>query len=163
MVDFESYFRYGPKAAKVGLLVPLTNSQDCACIQCQSNTGLKKIYRKRFDNETHQKAWEEEQYILCPPRILGYILRDKQWAQLEVKSLREIAKEDLKHSLDRVKLADGENTKKMILNLVNSHTAVDSQDDSNGLTVDDIVAKKGKGLVILLYGETSYGLSIVAC
>ena len=163
MVDFESYFRYGPKAARVGLLVPLPDNRNCACIQCQNNTGLKEIYRSKFDKEAYQEDWQEEQYTPCPPRILGYILRDKQWAQLEVNSLREITKEDLKHSLNRVKLADGEKTKTMILNLVNSHTAVDSQEDDSGLTVDDIVVKKGKGLVILLYGEILYRMIIITC
>lgn len=41
----------------------------------------------------------------------------------------------------------------MILNLVNGHGTVDLKEDRSGLVVDDIVAKKGKGLVILLYGE----------
>ena len=155
MVGFESYFRYGPAVAKVGPLVPLSDSQECACLQCQNRTALKTIFRTRFDKDECQEKWEEEQYTLCPPRILGYILRDKQWAQLQVTSLREIPKEDLDHSLNRVKLADGEETKKMILNLVNGHGKADSKDDDSGLAVDDIVAKKGKGLVILLYREIS--------
>ena len=151
MVDFESHFRYGPAVAKVGPLVPLVYTQECTCIECQKRTAVNEVYRTRYDEDRWQEKWEEEQYTLCPPRVLGYILGDKQWVQLQVTSLADIPKQNLGHSWDRVKLADGEETKKMILNLVNGHGTRNSKDDDDGLVVDDIVAKKGKGLVILLY------------
>ena len=154
MVDFESWFRYGPAVAKLGPLVPVVDGQ-CECLECKRDPTLRKIFRTRFDEEECQKDWEEEQYILCPPRVLGYILRDKQWAQLQVPCLGDIPKDNEDHSWDRVKLADGEETKTMILNLVRGHGTAASGDGENGLAVDDIVAKKGKGLVILLYGEMS--------
>ena len=153
MVDFESYFRYGPAVAKVGALVPIMDSGQCTCLDCQKDTEVQAAFRTRFDQDKCQEKWEEEQYLLCPPRILGYILRDKQWAQLEVTSLSELPEQNLEESLDRVKLADGEETKKMILNLVNSHSTAHSKSDDSSLVVDDIVAMKGKGLVMLLYGE----------
>lgn len=151
MVDFESHFRYGPALAKIGSLVPLDYSQECECLECQKRTALNEIYRTRFDEDRCQEQWEREQYMLCPPRVLGYILGDKQWVQLQITSLTDIPKQNLGHSWDRVKLADGEETKKMILNLVNGHGTASSKDDDDGLMVNDIVAKKGKGLVILLY------------
>ena len=151
MVDFESYFLYGPSTANVGPLTPVEGSA-CGCIECQEHPTMGKIYRSQFDKVGPQKEWEDEQYILCPPRVLGCILRHKQWAQLQVTSLRSIPKVDRGDSWARVKLADGEETKKMILNLVRSHGMADSKDDDSGLRVDDIVAEKGKGLVILLYG-----------
>lgn len=153
MVDFESYVRYGPAVAKVGPLEPLVDNFECACLECQKDTTYRMIFRIRFDEDESQEKWEEEQYMLCPPRILGYILSDKQWAQLLVTGLKDIPKVDLDHSWDRVKLVDGEETKQMILNLVNGHGTPNSKDEDSGLAVDDIVAKKGKGLVILLYGE----------
>ena len=159
MVDFESYFRYGPADAKIGPLV-LSVDDQCGCLECQNNAALSSNYRTRFDGDTGQKEWEEEQYILCPPRILGYVLRDKQWAQLQVICLGDIPHENPDNSWGRIKLADGEETKEMILDLVNGHGTSASKDDDNGLTVDDIVAKKGKGLVILLYGEIPH-LSLV--
>ena len=42
----------------------------------------------------------------------------------------------------------------MILDLVEGHGTSDPGRD-DGLEVDDIVSRKGKGLVILLYGATS--------
>ena len=160
MVDVESYFRYGPAVAKVGSLVLLMDSGECTCLDCQKDTEVQAVFRTRFDQDKCQEKWEEEQYLLCPPRILGYILRDKQWAQLQVTSLADIPKQNLDQSLDRVKLADGEETKEMILNLVNGHGTGHSKDDDSGLAVDDIVAMKGKGLVMLLYGEISHSSTV---
>lgn len=156
MVDFESYFRYGPSVARVGSLVPESESPECGCIDCRENEGLKAGYRTRFDEEERQKGkWEDEQYMLCSPRVLGYILVDKQWAQLQVSLLQSIPEKDPNDSWStRLKLADGEKTKNMILDLVKGHGTSDPPQD-DGLEVDDIISKKGKGLVILLYGKTS--------
>ena len=156
MVDFESYFRYGPSIARVGSLMPDSENPECGCIDCRENEALKAGYRTRYDEETHERGeWEDEQYMLCPPRVLGYILRDKQWAQLQVSLLRDIPKKDPSDSWStRLQLADGEKTKNMILDLVKGHGTSDEPRD-DGLEVDDIIARKGKGLVVLLYGMTS--------
>lgn len=163
MVDFESYFRYGPLVAYVGSLTPENDYTECVCADCRQNEGLKARYRTRFDEEAHQKGkWEDEQYLICPPRVLGYLLRDKQWAQLQVSVLRNIPDNDPTNSwVTRLKLADGDETKNMILDLVKGHGTSDlSRDD--GLEVDDIIARKGKGLVILLYGPPGVGKTSTA-
>lgn len=54
---------------------------------------------------------------------------------------------------NRLKLADGDVTKEMILDLVNSHGKAGSAGEYNDLEVNDIVAEKGEGLVMLLYGK----------
>lgn len=155
MVDFESYFRYGPAFAQVGSLTPNNDHAECACSECRENEGLRARYRTRFDEETSQiDKWEEEQFMLCPARVLGYILRDKQWAQLQVTLLQEIQKDPSNPWTSRLKLADGEETKNMILDLVNGHGTNGPTREEDGLEVDDIVKGKGKGLVILLYGLT---------
>ena len=156
MVDFESYFRYGPSIAYVGALRPDNDYSECACVDCRENEGLKAQYRTRFDDEAHQKGkWEDEQYLICPPRVLGYLLRDKQWAQLQVSLLGKIPDNDPTNSwVTRLKLADGDETKNMILDLVKGHGTSDPTRD-DGLEVDDIIARKGKGLVILLYGTSA--------
>ena len=153
MVDFESYFSYGPVNAMLGSYELSADSDECQCLECQRSVVWDTVYRNRFDKEPHQQEWEAEQYMLSPPRVLGYILHDKAWAQLQVTGLQDIPKQHLDHSWDRVKLADGEETKKMILNLVKGHGTADANDDESNLVVDDIVAKKGKGLVMLLYGR----------
>ena len=151
MVDYESYFRYDPPFARVGTHMP-DNSKECSCSHCLSNDGLRQKYRNRYDELKSQEGeWDPEQYLLCPPRVLGYILRDKQWAQLLATQLDDIPDKDESNSWnDRLKLPDGEKTKTMILDLVKGYGTASASSD--GLVVDDIVADKGKGLVILLYG-----------
>ena len=152
MVDFDSYFRYGPAIVRVGSLSQVSDSVETTCTECRENQALRRVYRTRFDEDDHQENWDEEQYLLCPPRVLGYILRDKQWAQLQVSTLESITTGGPNDSwTNRLKLPDGNKTKDMILNLVKGHGTGDSKED-NPLQIDDIIVNKGKGLVILLYG-----------
>ncbi|KAL8645451.1 MAG: hypothetical protein Q9210_006700 [Variospora velana] len=162
MVDFDSYFRFGPEVAMVGSLTTLDH-YECMCQNCQEyqrKTG--DVYRRRFDHASHQEEWEDEQYLLCPPRVLGYLLRDKRWAQLQVQKLENIPAEDPDHSWDRVKLQDGEITKTLVLDLIKGHRAIQSKENNSDLAVEDVVAKKGKGLVMLLYGPPGVGKTSTA-
>jgi hypothetical protein len=159
MVDYLSYFQYGPSTTRNGALEPSTEDPDCTCSDCQCNESLALKYRTRFDTmETQRKKiWEDEQYMLCPPRVLGYILRDKQWAQLQVSLVTDIPPEDSGNAWEsRLQLADDEKTKDLLFDLVASHISSTSRQTEKtmdrSLEVDDIIPGKGKGLVILLYG-----------
>ncbi|EXJ82358.1 hypothetical protein A1O3_06171 [Capronia epimyces CBS 606.96] len=163
MVDFESYFVFGPAVARVGSLWPDDEQTQCNCNDCRENVLLNDAYRTRFDELDRQEGtWEDEQYLLCPPRVLGYALQDKQWAQLEVGLLENIPEKDPEDAWStRLKLADGGKTKKMILELVEGHGKAGSS-EIDRLEVDDIIAKKGKGLVNLLYGPPGVGKTSTA-
>ncbi|KAL1854934.1 hypothetical protein Daus18300_011254 [Diaporthe australafricana] len=154
MVDYDSYFQYGQTEGRNGALEPGNSGSGCGCSDCQANEGLKKNYRTRFDLQSSVKAkeWEEEQYMLCPPRVLGYILQEKQWAQLQVTSLSEISNETTEESAlnQRLKLADD----------LTPDNSSDGQGD--GLEIDDIIPGKGKGLVMLLYGPPGVGKTSTA-
>ncbi|RYO75238.1 hypothetical protein DL766_005374 [Monosporascus sp. MC13-8B] len=146
----------------------------CACWDCQQNTGLAQRYRTSFDNRevAHAKDWNPEQYLICPPRVLGYLLQEKQWAQLKVSQLKPLPPEDNEDAWNSgLKLADdvdrdiekkgkkdNNSTKALLLDLVRSHTSatVRKSEDEETLEVDDIKSGKGKGLVILLYGTASF-------
>ena len=155
MVDYLSYFQYGPPIARNGALDPVTGNEDCQCSYCQNKDGLLAKYRTQFDSDEMQKIWVEEQYLLCPPRVLGYILKAKQWAQLQVSSIEDIPVSDPSSAWHtRLQLGEPE-TKNLLFNLVQSHISRSSQQANHKrdpLEVDDIVPRKGKGLVILLYG-----------
>ncbi|KAK6845670.1 AAA family ATPase [Apiospora arundinis] len=164
MVDFASYYRYGPDDGRNGALSPNDQAPNCACTDCANNEGLVQRYRVRFDEKAEDPEWDDEQYVLCPPRVLGYILPKKQWAQLQVDDLKEVSddeKDDAWNS--RLKLAN-EEQKTMLFDLVRSHSS-DSKDDEKDekrLEVNDIVPGKGKGLVILLYGPPGVGKTTTA-
>ncbi len=129
---------------------------ECNCSDCQENEGLMKDYRTRFDKPGTRKTWEDEQYLICPPRVLGYILLEKRWAQLQVSRLGPIREEDPKTAWNsRLKLKNEKDTKDLLFDLVTSHrfsTTAKDEDERGGLEVDDIIPGKGKGLVILFYG-----------
>lgn len=163
MVDYLSYFQYGPSTKRLGGLESTTQTwMDCTCSDCATNPELITKFRMHFDklNIQCKKDWEEEQYLICPPRVLGYILKDKQWAQLQVTNLTEIPRTDDHNSWDtRLQLADDKKrsdntTKSLLFDLVRSHSSSSTEDRNanRNLEVNDIVPGKGKGLVILLYG-----------
>ncbi|KAJ5885543.1 hypothetical protein N7495_010053 [Penicillium taxi] len=144
MVDFQSYFRYGLGVASIGDLIPDEDHTECQCSSCHTNVSLQAAFRSHFDGaNTEGSQWDPEQFLVCPPRVLGYILHEKQWAQLQVDSVSEVAAESHSAWSNGLKLAS-QATKKMILDLVTGH-------GQKGLEVEDIVESKGKGLVILLY------------
>ncbi|KAK3399130.1 hypothetical protein B0T20DRAFT_497259 [Sordaria brevicollis] len=174
MVDFLSYFQYGPSTRRLGGLESKTQTwMDCACSDCAKNPELITKFRMHFDklNIQRQEKWEEEQYLICPPRVLGYILKDKQWAQLQVTNLTEIPhkgndNDDIWNT--RLQLADDKkrsgNTKSLLFDLVRSHisSSTDDRKGNRGLEVNDIVPGKGKGLIILLYGPPGVGKTSTA-
>jgi hypothetical protein len=177
MVDYESYFEYGGANVRNGSLIAV-DSEECLCSDCQQNSGLCAMYRTRFDQvkSVRQKEWEDEQYLICPPRVLGYILKDKQWAQLQVTLLSPLSQYDDDELLSRLKLADDttyrsskkdkeDSTKALLLDLVRSHTSTtvkEDAEDEEKLNVDDIIPDKGKGLIILLYGPPGVGKTSTA-
>lgn len=157
MVDYASYFMYGSDEGRNGALRPYGGTPDCGCSDCQNNTELTRKYRTNFDKNAKIDNWEDEQYLICPPRVLGYILDVKEWAQLQVSFLHSVTEDDKTDAWNsRLQLADPK-TKKLLFDLVRSHASPTSShlEDSEDrmLEVDDIVPGKGKGLVILLYGK----------
>ncbi|KAI0897170.1 P-loop containing nucleoside triphosphate hydrolase protein [Annulohypoxylon nitens] len=168
VVDYISYFQYGPQFVRNGELYPNMDGVDCTCSDCEKNTGLATTYRTQFDTtKAQEKAeWEDEQYMLCPPRLLGYILGEKQWAELQVTLIHEIPPDDPDNAWNtRLQLADNNKTKDMLFSLVKSHVSTRNQEkkiEEGGLEVNDIISGKGKGLVILLYGPPGVGKTSTA-
>lgn len=109
MVDYESYFQYAGAPGRNGVLEPANAGPGCMCSDCHSNQGLEERYRTKFDQNFDKTIWDDEQYLICPPRVLGYILVDKEWAQLQVTNLKEIPscnKKDRTTEFKRLRLHD---------------------------------------------------------
>jgi hypothetical protein len=120
--------------------------------------NLRSRYRTDFDKNPDKRNWDDEQYLICPPRVLGYILQDKQWAQLQVSLLEDVKHDDVEDAWTKRLVLANSDTKRLLLDLVDTHTSPTTTwgakgDKEKTLEVDDIVPGKGKGLVILLYGK----------
>ncbi|OJD32095.1 aaa family atpase [Diplodia corticola] len=166
MVDFESYYKYGPATSQVGTVPVGGGSEECDCTPCQDNSALKEKFKSSFDGSDGRGDWEDLQYQLCPPRLLGYALHDKHWAQLDVTKIEEIEKVGPDNAYtSELHLAGKEGGKKvkdLLFRLVKQHGMDEAGQSSGGYNVDDIVENKGKGLVILLHGPPGVGKTLTA-
>ena len=91
--------------------------------------------------------------MMCPPRVLGYVIERKMWAQLQVDEVKPVRNENASDTFDK-KLQLEEETKDIIKNLVTNHEQ--GKEEKNGKRtkgIQDLVQGKGDGLVILLHGE----------
>ncbi|KAI8180184.1 hypothetical protein K4K52_013036 [Colletotrichum sp. SAR 10_76] len=182
MVDYDAFSQYGGADGRNGGLKPSLGGTGCGCSDCQGNDRLSQRYRTKFDDRKFVRTnsiWDDEQYLICPPRVLGYILQQKQWAQLQVTQLRFLGAEDEGNAWEsRLKLADDIDNKKIKggkkdeikrgkKDLVGSHASTTARknhfdEDDHKLEVNDIITGKGKGLVILLYGPPGVGKTSTA-
>jgi len=85
----------------------------------------------------------DEQYLLCPPRVLGYSMKEKKWMQFAVESLLEPNPADRNTFDNKLQLRSG--YKELIWKSVLSHRKPNIADYTPG---------KGKGLIILLWGTS---------
>lgn len=103
-----------------------------------------------YDRAEGFQEWEDTQYLICPPRVLGYHLKSKGWVELNVKLVIKI--QNLRDSSSFNKLELPKTKKKLIEQLVECH-ASGKDDQSRSMT--DLMQGKGNGLVILLHGRHS--------
>lgn len=102
----------------------------------------------------------EEDYLVCPCWVYGYVLRSRKWVKLEVSLVEDIKERG--SGFDSLVLPDGH--KETLLALVQTHSKGKKLDI--GLKAEnrqmDLVRGKGKGLIILLHGEPGVGKSSTA-
>ena len=94
---------------------------------------------------------EDDDYLICHYNIPGFSLVDKRWCFFCVDLVKDVeynmtAFESL--MLDRM-------YKQTILSLVKVHTG-------SGVSFDDVIKGKGKGLIFLLHGVPGVGKSLTA-
>jgi hypothetical protein len=113
---------------------------------------LDKSTDKSFHDTDNQKEGEtEEDFILYPPRLLGYSTKEKVWGQFNVSSTTNVKPASLSLFADSLQL--DENYKKMIESLVTDHGGLkEGSGQSDKVRVKDVVDGKGKGLVLLFHG-----------
>ncbi|KAH8744233.1 P-loop containing nucleoside triphosphate hydrolase protein, partial [Hyaloscypha finlandica] len=95
----------------------------------------------------------DEDYMICQPWVLAFLLDKKIWVKLYVQNLSEIAWRT--SPFDFLELEAEK--KGMVKDLVENY---DSEEAFEGF--DDIVQGKGKGLIFLLHGEPGLGKTLTA-
>lgn len=154
-MDHKSFLQYCQTdysaICPMGDLQVISDAAECSCSECMQNVLLKRRMRVDYDHINKSQKFEDDQYIICPPRFLGYVMHEKLWAQLMV-DYTNIIKEKVKEDAFE-KLIMDPNIKNLIKGLVGNHEKKKKKDEfGNDSVLEDIVEGKGKGLVILLHG-----------
>lgn len=120
----------------------------CTCGTCSSNERLKHSQKMHYDGAKPGDEWEDTQFLICPPRVLGYHLKGKKWVELDVDKVAKIAKIKDRSSFQSLELKQSQ--KSLIEQLVSGHATGAAGKDR---AMKDLTAGKGNGLVILLHGK----------
>ncbi|KAI1357507.1 hypothetical protein F5Y08DRAFT_324151 [Xylaria arbuscula] len=158
IVDFASYLTYqtargpilGPYDRYEGFLAELSRTR-------RTQELFKNMYKFDWDKHPPGRPVSNEQLLCCPPRVLGYALNQKTWVQLLVRHLIPPNKADDSTFRDRLQLDP--DAKDLIYKSVKAH-ATSGDTSKEGLS--DFAPGKGKGLVIMLYGQPGVGKTLTA-
>ncbi|KAL1890122.1 hypothetical protein Sste5346_008414 [Sporothrix stenoceras] len=96
-------------------------------------------------------ALTEDQLLLASPMVKGYCLRTKKWLEFYVDSVRPIQFNE--QAFDRLVLPAGH--KQLVLAFTQSQI-------KNKHKFDDVIAGKGKGIIMLLSGGPGIGKTLTA-
>ncbi|RYP05377.1 hypothetical protein DL764_003870 [Monosporascus ibericus] len=151
VVDFKSYFQYqSPFAATLGGLCREANVMECSCNECKNI--FEHLYRYSWDKRRPEESnFEDENYLLFPPRVLGYSLDQKRWVQVQATGLGLPGKANDENFHHKLQLS--EEHKDIISKSAIAHGAKN---------IIDHIPGKGKGLIILLCGAPGVCKSLTA-
>ena len=92
---------------------------------------------------------EDEEKLLLPPYVYGFVLRSRKWAMFDIDLIRDVA-----HTSGFEDLVLPAGHKETVRALVANHAREPSHKGRkpHGPQTIDLVRGKGKGLVILLHG-----------
>ncbi|KAJ4186619.1 hypothetical protein NW767_012584 [Fusarium falciforme] len=187
IVDFELAFLQKkdskPHLGLEGLLVsdehgelhdPMLGSIPCTVPGCCSNDSIFMDYevdayeRNSFKESKKpllemvpagSRALTNDQLVLLPPQVHGFVLRTRRWATFDIDLLS-----DPEYVDGWSNLVIDPDIKETVLALVeNHHGSQDHQAKSDaGLSSVDLIQGKGTGLIILLHGEPGVGKTSTA-
>ncbi len=133
----------------MGIKRPVQPYISCTCATCIENEALTGTTRYHYDRVDENKEFTEEQYLICPPRVLGFFMVRKTWAQLLVEDVAYLGKND-GDAFNKLVLERQQKT--LIRSLVSRHGEESESSEGGSQQVEDIIEGKGKGVVILLHG-----------
>ena len=135
----------------MGFELPADPYPVCNCTSCSEDKALMRTLRSHYDGVGKDQEFTDEQYLLCPPRVLGFFMVKKTWAQLLVENVRDLKKENTSDAFSKLVMDHGQ--KNLIRSLVSRHGEDTEHSDGGSTHIEDIIEGKGKGIVILLHGK----------
>lgn len=122
--------------------------------------GSKLLFDNRRDNIHQSEIPNEEDYILMPPQIHGFVLKEKKWVSFLVHLISPIQWN--KDAFRRLVIPP--RTKELVKALISVRKTGSDNQQSMGFasTRDDIITGKGNGLIMLLHGGPGTGKTLTA-
>ncbi|KAI9693059.1 MAG: hypothetical protein M1822_005054 [Bathelium mastoideum] len=162
IVDFKSYAQagLGPAILNCGNMRP-SPTASCVCKFCSGNGDWGKWAAALKSGSDVIPEWQRF-FAFFPPRVLGYALRTKEWAQFSVSKVRNKSWKEQDKAWKSLKIDEPD--KERISSLVRNHVKMSEGDkdlDSKDM-VRDPIDKKGRGLVLLFHGVPGVGKTLTA-
>jgi hypothetical protein len=158
MIDTLSFRQHGPgkhyNQMPMGKVRFWNKVNDCRCSICQQNFALNENQKPHYDLEPGNfgEGFEDStQYLICPPRVLGYHLSRKHWVELNVNDVKKVERKIDTSAFDQLQM-ESIKSKELLRKLVMSHWNRNKSDNKGKM--QDLMKGKGESLVILLYGKT---------
>lgn len=162
---------YSPtKADKRETFDPLPEKQDNSWVtdvfddskfEADRHADFLQLAELRSIQEFRRAGCTDEWALLLPTRVYGYSLLDHRWFALDINNVSEIPPRSLTSHFEDLVLPDGHKT--LLQALVKNHVRVPKQSGIAHETFSmDLVAGKGKGLIILLHGVPGVGKTSTA-
>lgn len=121
----------------------------------ENNKFLREYNQHRADVNVLQILAEDE-LMLLPSRVMGYVLRERIFAPLDLRYLSNVSADP--EGFNDLELPGGH--KEMVQALVREH--FQGKSSESGQEDYDIIAGKGRGLIILLHGVPGVGKTSTA-
>ncbi|KXT08310.1 hypothetical protein AC579_1790 [Pseudocercospora musae] len=144
----------------------------CGCAVCRNSPTIRWNDPMVTDLVSRGEYFSQEEIRLkmCPPKLLGYALRQKIWAQFRISDLERM---DCSGSSERRAYFDSDlqldqKYKDILMAFINHHESKSSRRNKGTVSrrADpqsfDIIEDKGKGLAILLHGAPGVGKTLTA-
>ena len=103
----------------------------------------------------------DEEFLLFPPRLLGFFPKEKIWGQFSVDQTSATLGKRPKVFEEQLQL--DMQYKRMLQALVEEHAGRKQEDNDDKAHFKDLVEGKGRGLVLLLHGWSPGSLVVYQC